>query len=61
MPDNLVIVVDPTYVKTADLRPVHKETIAKTTDSVNGVLLGETTLEVRAEKAHAKITGVTVA
>jgi hypothetical protein len=61
MPDNMVIVIDPTYVKMADLRPVHRETIAKTHDSVNGVLLGETTLEVRAEKAHAKITGVTVA
>jgi hypothetical protein len=53
--DNLVLVVDPTYIKLADLRPVHRETIAKTTDSINGVLLGETTLEVRAESAHAKI------
>lgn len=60
MPDTTVIVLDPTYVKMADLRPVHRETIAKTADSINGVLLGETTLEVRAETAHAKITGLTV-
>jgi hypothetical protein len=55
MTDDLVLVLDPTFIKLADLRPVHRETMPRTADSVNGLLLGETTLEVRAEMAHCRI------
>jgi hypothetical protein len=58
MADDTVLIIDSQYTKMADLRPIHRETIPRTHDAINGLLLGETTLEVRAEKAHAKITGV---
>jgi hypothetical protein len=58
-PDNMVLLIDPQYIKLADLRPFHREKLPKTTDSVNGIILGETTLEVKAEKAHAKIVVTT--
>jgi hypothetical protein len=57
--NDIIYVVDPTYIKMADLRPTHREVMPKVSDSVNGILLGEHTLEVRAQKAHAKITGIT--
>jgi hypothetical protein len=56
--NDTILIIDPQYVKMADLRPVHKEVKPKTADAVNGVLLGETTLEVRADGAHAKVTNL---
>jgi hypothetical protein len=57
-PNDTIAILDSTYIKMADLRPTHRETMPKVADSVNGLLLGEHSMEVRAQKAHCKITGL---
>lgn len=42
----------------AQLRPVKKLNTPETADAKNGVLIGELTLEARAEKFNAKMTGL---
>ena len=42
----------------AQLRPVAKKDTPETADAKNGVLIGELTLEARAEKMNGKITGL---
>jgi hypothetical protein len=58
VPTSTVFVVDPSFCKLAYLDPIHREIPAKTHDTKKAVLLGELTLEVRADAAHAKITGI---
>jgi hypothetical protein len=58
VPTTTVFVVDPSFCKLAYLRPIHREVPAKTHDTKKAVLLGELTLEVRADAAHAKITDI---
>lgn len=50
-----VYIVDPDYVSMATLRPMMRETPAKTGDVLRKVLLVEYTLKVENEKAHAGI------
>jgi hypothetical protein len=56
MPDNKVFVIDPEFWKVAQLRPMHTTKLPKTGDSQKRVIVGELTLEARAEKANAIIT-----
>jgi len=42
----------------AQLRPVAKKDTPETADAKNGVLIGELTLEARAEKMNGKMTGL---
>ena len=42
----------------AQLRPVVKKDTPETADAKNGVLIGELTLEARAEKMNGKATGL---
>jgi len=58
MGDDTVFVIDPDYWKIAYLRPLHTENLPKTGDNLKKIILGELTLEARAEKASAKITGL---
>ena len=45
----------------AQLRPVAKKDTPETADAKNGVLIGELTLEARAEKMNGKMTGLATA
>jgi hypothetical protein len=56
MPDTKVFVIDPEFWKVAHLRPMHTSKLPKTGDSQKRVIVGELTLEARAEKANAVIT-----
>ena len=60
MPDDQVFVIDPDFWKLAYLRNLKTEPLPKTKDGIDKVIVGELTLEARAEKASAKITGITV-
>jgi hypothetical protein len=60
MPDNAAFIIDPKYCKVAHLREIKTESLPKTHDAHKQVMWGELTLEMRAEKAHAKITGLTL-
>ncbi|MEW8048942.1 MAG: DUF5309 domain-containing protein [Candidatus Thiodiazotropha sp.] len=50
-----VLLIDPEYVKLADMRPIHSYDLAKTGDSHRKSIVWETTLEVCNEAAHAII------
>jgi hypothetical protein len=56
MPDNKVFIIDPEFWKIANLRPMHTYKLPKTGDNQKRVIVGELTLEARAEKANAVIT-----
>jgi hypothetical protein len=56
IPDNKVYVVDPDYWKVAELRKMHTRELPKTGDNQKRVIVGELTLEARAERANAVIT-----
>jgi hypothetical protein len=58
MPDTDLFVLDKSYLKVAYLRPFKQEEVAKTGDRTEKVIVGELTLEVRAEKAQARITNL---
>ena len=58
MPDDKVYVLDKTLLKTAYLRPFKQIELAKTGDAVKRAVIGELTLEVRAEKAQAIIADI---
>ncbi len=59
MPAGSVFVLDTQYLKTAWLRRFKTEDLPKTHDSIRKDILGELTLECRAEKAHALIKDLT--
>lgn len=42
----------------AELRPLKKEDLAKTSDSMKGAVVGELTLEAKAQKYNGKMTGL---
>lgn len=48
----LAFVIDPEYLKLANMRPIHSFDLAKNGDSVRKQIVWETTLEVCNEKAH---------
>lgn len=50
------LVIDPEYMKLAELRPIHSFDIAKLGDATRKQIIWECTLEVCNEKAHALIT-----
>ena len=56
MPDDKVFVIDPEYWKVGFVRPLHTYTLPRTGDSLKAEIVGELTLEARAEKANAIIT-----
>jgi hypothetical protein len=56
MDDSVVMVIDPEYWKVAHLRPLKTKALPETGDNHKKVIVGELTLEARAEKANAKIT-----
>jgi hypothetical protein len=56
MPDNKVFIIDPDYWKIAELRKMHTKKLPETGDNQKRVIVGELTLEARAEKANAIIT-----
>jgi hypothetical protein len=56
MPENKVFVIDQNYWKIAALRPMRTSKLPKTGDKQSRVIVGELTLEARAEKASAVIT-----
>jgi hypothetical protein len=56
MDNNTVMVIDPTYWKVGYLRTMHTKNLPETGDNHKRVIVGEFTLEARAEKANAKIT-----
>lgn len=58
MPSGTIVVCDKSLLAVAQLRPVHKVDTAITADAKNGVLVGELTLECRAEAMMAKATGI---
>ena len=60
MEDDTVFVVDPTFWKVAELRKMKTENLPKTGDNIKKHIVGELTLEARAEKANAIVTGLTV-
>jgi len=55
MPDTDLFVLDKQYLKIAYLRPFKKKEIPVAADRFEQVVVGELTLEVRAEKAQARI------
>jgi hypothetical protein len=55
MADASVFVIDPEYWKVAQLRTMSTKKLPKTGDSQKRVIVGELTLEARAEKANAMI------
>ena len=59
MPAGAVYVLDTQYLKTAWLRRFKTEDLPKTHDSIRKDIIGELTLECRAEKAHAIIKDLT--
>jgi len=52
-------VIDPEYIKLAELRPIHSFDVAKVGDAEKKQIVWECTLEVCNEKAHALITDLT--
>jgi len=60
MPDDSVYVVDPQFWKVAELRKMHTKALPETGDTKKKVIVGELTLEARAEKASGMIKGLTV-
>jgi len=58
MPDDQVFILDKSYLKVAYLRPFKQIELAQTGDAVKKAVVGELTLEVRAEKAHAIIKDI---
>lgn len=58
MPDDKVFILTKQYLKTAYLRPFKQDQKAKTGDKIEKVIIGELTLEVRAEKAQAIIADI---
>ena len=58
MPNDQALVLDREYFKIATLRPFHRGDLPKTHDALMKDIVGELTLEARAEKASAKITGI---
>lgn len=61
MPDTEVFVLDPQYLALAWLRPFKKKDLPDDSDGKAGVITGEMTLEVKAEKGQARITDLKVA
>jgi len=55
MPNDEVFVLDKSYLKVAYLRPFKQKQLPETGDRKERVIVGELTLEVRAEKAQARI------
>lgn len=55
MPNGSVIILDPSLWKTAYLRPFKTLDLPKTGDNTKKVIVGELTIEARAEKANAMI------
>jgi hypothetical protein len=55
MDDASVFVIDPEYWKAAQLRTMSTKKLPKTGDNQKRVIVGELTLEARAEKANAMI------
>jgi hypothetical protein len=60
MDDGSVYVIDQSFWKVAYLRSMKTENLPKTGDSHKKVVVGELTLEARAEQANAKITALSV-
>jgi hypothetical protein len=60
-PTDVVYFVDPEYVKHCPLRDFGKVDLAKTGDSIRKQILGEMTMEVCNEKAHAAVYDLTAA
>ena len=58
MPADKVFVLEKGRFKTAYLRPFKQEEVAKTGDKIEKVIVGELTLECRAEKANAIIADI---
>jgi hypothetical protein len=56
MDNNTALVIDPAYWKVAYLRRMHTRELPRTGDNIKKVIVGEFTLEARAEKANARIT-----
>lgn len=59
MPTDMIYFIDPEYVKICALRNWASWDLAKTGDSVRKQILGELTLEVSNEKAHAGVYDLT--
>jgi hypothetical protein len=55
-PDNVILAIDPDYWKVAYLRPLKTKALPETGDNHKKVIVGELTLEARAQQANAKIT-----
>lgn len=55
MPSDRIFILETGKFKTAYLRPFKQEEKAKTGDRIEKVVIGELTLEVRAEKANSII------
>lgn len=60
IPDDTLTVLQKDMWAVAQLRPVKKIDTPETADAKNGVLIGELTLEARAEKMNGKATGLAV-
>jgi hypothetical protein len=56
MDDSTVLVIDPTYWKVAYLRRFRTMDLPRVSDNIEKIIVGDFTLEARAEKANAKIT-----
>ena len=55
MPDTSIFVLDPTHWKVCALRPFGTQELPNTGDNLKKVIVGEHTIEARAEKANAMI------
>lgn len=60
IPNDTLTVLQKDMWAVAQLRPVAKKDTPETADAKNGVLIGELTLEARAEKMNGKATGLSV-
>lgn len=60
MPNDTAFVIDPAYWKIAELRKMKTEPLPKNKDAHEKIIVGELTLEARAEKANGMLTGLTV-
>jgi hypothetical protein len=58
MTDAKVFVIDPSFWKVAYMRPIRTYDMPKTGDSIKKILLGELTLEARAEAANGSLNGL---
>ncbi len=56
--DRTALILDTEYWALAELRPIQRETLAKTGDSDKMMLVTELTLEARNEKASGKVTDI---